>query len=187
MKNLDVLDCIKNRRSCREYLNKDISDSIAKMLIEAAVQAPFGGPPKPKCQVFEAIVVRDINVKTKLALNYEDRQFIKTAPIIIACLANKNNDPKYKEWNTSAALSIQNLLIAAQSQDIGSCILSCFLYSEKHKKDKQILREILGLPQHIELVALVALGYKTNLEVLEEKTLRDFSELVSYEKYGSID
>ena len=182
---MDVLECIKNRRSRREYLEKDIPDNIIKDLVDAASCAPFGGPPKPQCQIFEAIIIRDKATKEKLALDFDDRQFIKKAPVIIACLANKDNDPKYKEWNTSAALAIQNLILAAESQNIGCCFISCFLNHDEHKHNKQALREILELPPHIELVALVSLGYKADSENMKNKTLKDYKDIAFYEKYGT--
>ena len=181
---MNALESMISRRSTREYLDKDIPDEILKTLIQAAMHAPFGGKPLPQCQVFEAIIIRDNTMKQKLALEYKDRQFIRSAPVIIACLANKNNDLKYNEWNTSVALSIENLIIAAELQNIGSCFLSCFLNHAEHKNDKQLLRQILNLPKHIELVGIVTLGYKNEKETIPEKILRDFGDVVSYEKYG---
>ena len=158
--NSDIVSLIVNRRSHRKYLNKNISDNIIENIINCGRNAPFGGKPNPDCQVTEYIVIKDEDIKEKLCLNYEDRRFIKNAPIIIAVLANKDNDPKYKEFILSSALSIENMIIAAESFGIGTCILSCFFNHKKHVEDKKISREILRLPDNIELVALVALGYK---------------------------
>ncbi len=179
----DITNVIKNRRSHRKYLNKEIPDKILEEIINCGRNAPFGGKPKPDCQVTEYIIIKDNEVKEKLALNYEDRSFIKTAPVIIAILANKNNDPKYEEYILSSALSIQNMIIAAESFGIGSCILSCFMNYEKHLQDKIISREILNLPENIELVALLSLGYKDNNEEIMEKKLKDYNDIVYIDKY----
>ncbi|MDE6224413.1 MAG: nitroreductase family protein [Alphaproteobacteria bacterium] len=179
----DITDLIKNRRSHRKYINKEISDDVLETIINCGRNAPFGGKPKPDCQVTEYIVIKDGEVKEKLALTYEDRQFIKDAPIVIAVLANKSNDPKYEEYVLSTALAIENLIISAESFGIGSCVLSCFMNHQKHIEDKRISREILSLPENIELVALVSLGYKDEKEQIPEKNLRPYNEVVHFEKY----
>ena len=127
-----MINLILNRRSTRKYLNKDLDDTIIKQIIECGRNAPFGGKPVPMCQVTEYIVIKDNAIKQKLALTYDDRQFIVQAPVIIAVLANKDNDPKYEEYILSSALSLGNIVIGAQSLGLGTCILSCFLNYKKH-------------------------------------------------------
>lgn len=182
-----MIDLIINRRSCRKYLKKEIDDSIIKRIINCGRNAPFGGKPIPKCQVSEFIVIKNSKIKEKLALNYEDREFIKQSPVIIAVLANKDNDPKYEEYVLSASLSIENMIIGAESMGLGTCILSCFLNYKKHSEDKKRLREVLNLPDNIELIALLTLGYKDNNEIILEKELRDYEEVVSFDTYKNKD
>lgn len=179
----DLVNLIMNRRSHRKYLNKNISDDIIKNIINCGRSAPFGGKPKPDCQVTEYIIIKDKVVKEKLTLNYADRQFIKNAPVIIAILANKSNDSKYEEYVLSSALSIENMIIAAESFGIGSCVLSCFINYQKHIEDKRISREILNLPDNIELVALLALGYKDDNEEIPKKEVRNYEDVVNYNTY----
>lgn len=180
----NVINTIINRRSHRKYLSKDIPEEIIRHIINCGRNAPFGGKPNEKCQVTEYIIIKDKQIKEKLALNYEDRKFIVDAPVIIAVLANKNNDPKYEEYVLSSALAIQNMIIAGESLGIGSCILSCFMNHEKHIGDKELSREIISLPDNIELVALLALGYKDDSEEIPEKRLRNYEDIVHTDKYN---
>lgn len=181
----EVMNVIMNRRSHRKYLNKSISDDVIKEIIDCGRSAPFGGKPIPDCQVTEYIVIQNDDIKEKLLLNYEDRQFIKNAPVIIAILANKDNDAKYREYVLSSALSIENMIIAAESLGIGSCILSCFLNHQKHIEDRNNSRKILNLPDNIELVALLTLGYKDNNENLPEKQLKNYKDIVHIDTYNN--
>ena len=181
---MDNLESIKNRRSCRKYLDIPVEKEKIQEILECARSAPFGGKPKPSCQVAEFIVIQEKAQKEKLALQYEDRQFIIQAPVVIACLADKERDPKYEEYVTSASLAVENIVIAAEQLGLGSCILSCFLQYDKHKEDKGKLREALQLPPNIELICLVAIGYKDETEEIPEKELRNWQEIVSYEIYG---
>lgn len=179
------LEKIISRRSYRKFLDKDISIEMIHKLIDCGRNAPFGGPPKPSCQVSEFIIIKDKETMQRLAFDYEDRQFIVDAPVIIACCGNKLNDPKYKEWLVSTSLSIQNILIGAEFMGLGACFVSCFLFNESHKEDKQKLREILNLPENIELVSLIALGYKDKGEILNDKKIKDFNDAVYYNSYGN--
>ena len=105
--------------------------------------------------------------------------------LLLAVLAKKDNDPKYKEYILSSALSIENMILAGESFGIGACVLSCFLYHEKHLKDKRIPREILNLPDNIELVALLSLGYKDDGEEIPDKELRTYKETVHFNTYDN--
>jgi len=183
--NNDILTLIMNRRSHRKYLNRDIPDNVIENIINCGRNAPFGGKPKPACQVTEYIIIKDNDIKEKLSLNYEDRQFIKDAPVVIAIIANRNNDSKYEEYVLSSALSIENMVMAAESFGIGSCILSCFINYKKHIEDKKISREILNLPDNIELVGLLTLGYKDYNEEIPEKELKKYKDVVHFNTYDT--
>ena len=181
---MDTVNLILSRRSHRQYLKKDIDEKTINLLLDCGLNASFGGPPKPQCQVTEFIVIRDSDLKSKLAMTYDDRQFIKDAPLLLACCANTNNDPQYNEWLLSSSLSIQNVVIAAESLGMGCCILSCFINHAAHIKDKQYLREVLNLPEGVELVALLSIGYKDEREILPEKTYREKKEVIFNNYYG---
>jgi len=183
--NNDILNLIINRRSHRKYLNKSIPDDVIENIINCGRNAPFGGKPKPDCQVTEYIIIENKDIKEKLSLHYEDRQFIKDAPVIIAILANKNNDPKYEEYVLSSALSIENMIMAAESLGIGSCVLSCFINHKKHIEDKKISRKILNLPDNIELVGLLTLGYKDDNEEIPKKELKNYKDVVHLNTYDN--
>jgi len=182
---MELSDIIKTRRSRRKYLNKKVSDDIITRIIDSARYAPFGGPPKKKCQLWEFIVIRDAVIKEKLALNYEDRQFIKEAPVLIAVCADRTKDPDYKDWDITASLAIENMLLTVHDLGLGACYITTFSHDERfeHKKERKILIQTLNLPQHIELVALISIGYPDPSEEIKEKELRDIDEMIHHEKY----
>jgi nitroreductase len=172
------LEKIINRRSCRKFLNKEVSDELIYKLIDCARNAPFGGPAKPSSQVSEFIIIRDKGIKKELAFNYEDRQFIINVPVIIACCANTSNDPKYKEWIISASLSIQNIIIGAELLNLSTCFVSCFVNNEEHIEEKQKLRATLNLAENIELISLLAVGYRDSTEEIKPKILKDINDII---------
>jgi nitroreductase len=179
---MELLDVIKTRRSRRKYLNKEVSDEIVKKIIDFARYAPFGGLPRKSCQLWEFIIVRDREIKKKLALNYEDRQFVKEAPVVIAVCADKTKDPNYKDWDITASLAIENMLLTIHDLGLGGCFVT-FGHHDKHKEDRKKLIEALNLPQNIELIALITVGYPDSFEKIEKKELRDIDEMIHYDKW----
>jgi len=180
---MDVLECIKTRRSRRKFLNKEIPEELIRELIDCARHAPFGGPPKKEPQLWEFVIVKDKGIKEKLALDYEDRQFVKEAPVVICVCADKRRDPNYKDWEITCSLAIENLLLAAHALGLGACFVTTFIHHEGHQKDRKNLIETLDLPEYIELIALIAIGFPDPSEKIEEKELRDIDEILHLNKW----
>jgi len=180
---MEAIECIKTRRSRRKYLDKEVPEQLVNELVDAARHAPFGGPPVKGPQVWEFVVVRDQGTKDKLALHYEDRQWAAKAPVLIACCADKNRDPDYKNWEVTVAMAIQNLLLAAHDKGLGACYAATFMHHSEHTAERTALREALALPENIELVAVVTVGYPDPSEEVKGKELRGLDEIMHQEKF----
>lgn len=180
---MDTIDCIKSRRSRREYLDKEVSEDTIKELIDCARHAPFGGPPKKECQLWEFVVIRKEFTKEKLTLGYEDRQFVKEASAVIAVCADKRKDSDYKNWEVTCSLAVENILLAAHNLGLGACYVTTFMHHEDHKEDREKLIETLDLPEHIKLIALIPVGYPDSPEDVEGKELRKIEEITHFSKW----
>ena len=180
---MDVFECIKSRRSVRRYLDKDIPNSLIYDIVEAASHAPYGGPPKIEGQLWDFIVIRNKKRKTKLALGYEDRQWIIDAPVIIACLADMSCDIKYKNWEIVMGLAMENLILAAQAKGLGTCIVSAFSRNDIKALDRAELRNILRVPLSYDLCALITVGYPDPDEKIEHKPIRETDDMIRWEKW----
>ena len=60
------------------------------------------------------------------------------------------------------SFAAENIMLAAEENEIGSCIL-CNI-------DREKLREILKIPKEIILDSIIALGYKSEKSVVEDFT-----------------
>lgn len=182
---METRKCIKTRRSRRKFLDKEIPDRIVKKLIDAAAHAPFGGPPIKSCQLWEFVIVRNEATKKKLALDYEDRQYIVKAPVLIAVCTDKNKDMEYRDWDITVSLAIENLLLTAHDLGLGACFVTTFTHhiSEKHQEDRRKLIEVLSLPDDIELIAIIPIGYPDPSEEIEKKDLRETNEMMHFDKW----
>lgn len=180
---MEVIRCIKTRRSIRKYSKKDVSDEIIVKLLDAARHAPFGGPPKIECQLWEFIIIKDEKIKRALTHNNEERMFVADAPVVIACCADTTKDPNYRDYDITVALAVENILLAATSLGLGTCYVTCYGNHVAHEKERKLLREILKLPEHIRLVCLITIGYPD--EEPQPKPLRPLKDMVHYEYWGN--
>jgi len=164
------------------YKDRDINDETLRRLVDVARRAPFGGPCKIECQLWEFIIVRNSDIKKALAHGSEERLFIARAPVVIACCADITKDPKYRDYDITIALAAENLMLAATAMGLGTCYVTCYGNHVAHENERKLLRDILKLPDHIRLVCLIALGYPD--EVPKSKPLRKLEDMIHYEYWS---
>jgi len=173
---LDVLEAIKNRRSIRAFKNEDISSETVEKLIDAARWAPSAGNIQP----WEFIIVKNSEVKRRLAEAALNQKFVEKAPVVIVVCADENRSFKgyglrgkslYCIQDTAAA--IQNIHLAACSLGLATCWVGAF-------KEEDV-RKILDVPDGVRPVALVPVGYPA--EKPSPPPRRPLSQIIHYEKF----
>jgi 5,6-dimethylbenzimidazole synthase len=171
-----VYRAIETRRDVRnEFLPDPIDPVVLRRLLEAAHRAPSVGFMQP----WNFVVVRDPAVRTRVhgaftranaaaadlfgdvagaayrALKLEG---LREAPVhvVVTCdrdrcgpvVLGRTHDAAMDLY--SCVCAVQNLWLAARAEGIGVGWVSIF--------EKQDLREILGIPERIEIVAYLCLG-----------------------------
>lgn len=164
----DVLAVIKRRRSIRAFLPKQIEREKVDAIVEAGLYAPNGGD-----QEWHFTVVR--NADKLEALNRLSKQHASTcglpwleslgkdenfhsvyhAPTVILVSSNPNSYTA--ESDTSAAT--ENILLAAESLDIGSC-WGYFVTQAFQTTEGPAIAKELGIPEGHRIYTSVMLGYK---------------------------
>ena len=171
-----MLEAIKNRRSIRAFKNEGISSETVEKLIDAARWAPSAGNIQP----WEFIIVKNSEVKRRLAEAALNQKFIEEAPIVIVVCADENRSFKgyglrgkslYCIQDTAAA--IQNIHLAACSLGLATCWVGAF-------KEEDV-RKILDVPDGVRPVALVPVGYPA--EKPSPPSRRPLSQIIHYEKF----
>lgn len=144
-----VLKAIYSRRSVREYTDQSVSREIILEIIKAGTWAPSGLNNQP----WRFAIVWDKEVKEQIAVQTKYGGIIKQAPVIIAVFVDKN--AMYHEVKDHQAMGacIQNMLLAIHALGLGGVWLGEIL------KNADKVRQILELPENLELMAVVALGY----------------------------
>ncbi|MEM2583237.1 MAG: nitroreductase family protein [Candidatus Thermoplasmatota archaeon] len=167
-----LLDIIKNRRSVREYEEKDVPDELILEIIEHARLAPSA----KNLQEWKFIIVKDKERRQKLCEAAKNQKFVSQAPVVIAGVATytdyvmSNGIPA---CHVDLAIAMEHIALAAAERGLGTCWIGAF-YQDKAK-------EVLKVPDNCKIIALMTLGYPKDKPV--EKIRKKIDEIVCWEEF----
>jgi len=150
---MNLLETIKSRRSIREFQKKEIPEEIIEKLIEALIWAPSAG----NLQSRKFYFVFNQEIKEKLVEAAFGQSFIGQAPLVIVGCTDEKISKRYGEKGKNlysicdVALSIQNLMLLAYSEGLGSIWVGAFNEKEVSK--------ILNFPENLKAIAIIPVGY----------------------------
>jgi nitroreductase len=190
-----MINIIKRRKSVRSFKSDQISDPALEEILEAALRAPLAN----NSEQWHFSVIQDQKFLNHLVKTIADviktsdheEPFIKFAstdtyhtfyhaPTVIVISVDMSEGITQRDY--SAAAAAENILIAAESLNIGSCWIGGIVYpfdSEIGRKTRTIanipevhgpdaqkietsLKESMGIPAGYSPVAAIALGYEAN-------------------------
>lgn len=156
---MEFLEMLKNRRSVRKYSGQKIEDEKVEKVLAAGMLYATGKDAYP----LEWIVVRDKDTLDKLSrAKSAGSSLLAGADAAIVVLGNKDLSDTIVE---DASISMDNMMIEASEQGLGSCWVQCRLRSTvKEGTDETVgssdyVRELLNIPENYDVEAMVALGY----------------------------
>lgn len=150
---MSVLEIIKKRRSIRKYKPDPIPEEIIDKLVDALIWAPSAGNKQARKFYF----VFNKEVKKKIALASLYQMFIEQAPLVIVACGDKDIQRYYGERGLNnymfcdVAASIENLLLVAAEEGLGTCWVGAF--------DEEKIRKILNLPENLLPIAIIPVGF----------------------------
>lgn len=165
-----VQEAIAQRRSVREFQNKEIPRVDLIKIVDAGRLAPTA----KNIQPWEFIVVIEQGRKEEIArITEPNGAFIAgcAASIIVVC-----EDTKYYLEDGSAAC--ENILIQAAALKIGSC----WVAGDKKPYAQDVLA-LFGVSDKYKLVAIIALGYPKNPKADKAINKRKLQEVLHWEKF----
>jgi nitroreductase len=147
---VDVFEAIRVRKSVRSYLDKPVEPELLDRVLEAARLAPSAR----NDQEWRFVVVTDADKRRRLATEASKQAFMAEAPVIIAACAE--TDGRVMRCGQTAypidvAIAVDHLTLAAAALGLGTCWIGSF--------DPAATRRILGIPEEIQVVELLLLGY----------------------------
>lgn len=180
---MELRECILGRRSIRRFQDRPIGEDILRELLEAVRWSPSWA----NTQCWEVILVREEARKKAIAGTYNESnpatQGTIEAPVVAVFCARKGRSG-YKKGTMASnkgdwfmfdlGIACQNFCLAAYDLGLGTV----FVGSLDHQK----LDQVLELPDGVEAVAVIPLGYPAQEgKAPPRKPLADF---VFIEKYG---
>ncbi len=164
----------ERRKSIREFADREIEKDKLERLLETLRRAQSAANRQP----WHFVIIEKEDVK-KLYEVFTKEEF-KTAPLIIAARAEPQSawvrkaDGKNYAW-VDATIAITEMIGAATAEGLGTCWIAAF--------DPSKVKEILGIPAHVEVVALIAAGYPKTPLVKEEKNRKPLEDIIHYGKW----
>jgi nitroreductase len=175
MKNVSLLDTILNRASVRDFEHREVEEEITKQILHSGINAPSAGNIQPR----SFIVVENKTVKEQLYELCEDQAFMKDAPLWIVVCADVHRHLKAAKLTgvdydytgilpftfsvLDAALSLENMVITAETLGLGSVIIGSVIEHPEQAK------RILKLPPHCLAISIICIGYPKKKPSRREK------------------
>ena len=171
----EVLKCILERRSTRQFIDQQISHEQLDTILEAAIWAPSGG--NNQTWLFTAIqnvealqhlsvLVRDAfrvwepdddyasKRLTKERAQKDDYHFFFHAPTLIIA----SNRPDYQNAMADCSLAMENIFLAAHSLGLGSCYINQLFWLRNEPVIRDFLVEF-GVPKENVICNSAAIGH----------------------------
>jgi len=142
---VDVFEVLKQRKSVREYSDKEVEKSLIQKIIDAGRVAATARNEQP----WEFIVTFDKKILQKICDMCPNGPFIKDASCLIAVFSK---DTKYYIEDCSAAT--QNMLLAIEALGLGGC----WVAGDK-KGYVESVKEMFCVPSGYRLVSMITVGY----------------------------
>jgi nitroreductase len=171
--NMNVLDAIRTRKSVRRYLNETVEEDKLLAVLEAGRLAPSAS----NRQEWRLIIVKDTETKKKLAEAANSQSFIAEASVVIAACAETDEHVMscgQACYPIDVAIALDHMTLAAVELGLGTCWIGAF--------DESKVKQILGVPAEIRVIALMPLGYPYDSSVANKRRL-PLKEIVKYEHW----
>mgnify|MGYP002725647838 CR=1 FL=1 len=163
---LEFEDVISSRRSIRKYKGTPVPRESVLKVLEAARVAPSAMHRQP----WHFVVAEDEETRVKLAGR---QKWVAEAPVVIVFLADPVASPNW--CLNDVGIAGEHIVLAARDLGLGTC------WCGSTKRDAEI-KEILGIPDELKVIAITPLGEPD--EEKEPKERKSLDEIVSWGKYG---
>ena len=205
MQEVGLFEAIYSQRSFTRFKPDPVPRGAIEHIIDAATKAPSGGNNQP----WEFIVITDPEVIAQVGNVYREMEaeFLASRPdadespvyraarylgdhmhevpaMILTCVdhgssATSGQTGAFVRGSQASSIwpAVQNMFLAARALGLGTRLTTAHLRGEQRVKD------ILGIPDHVETVMLTPLGYPRGSFGATQR--RPSAKVTSYNRYGN--
>lgn len=166
----------QQRYACRSYSPAPVADDTLMAVLDVARLAPSACNRQPWL-----FVIADSRDEREAVARSYSRDWIKTAPVyIIACgrhdkAWHRQSDGK-DHTDIDIAIAVEHLCMAATALHLATCWVCSF--------DTEIIRSAFRLPDGIEPIAIIPLGYPAEGSVTPAKDRLPLTDIVHRGKFS---
>ena len=169
-----LMELIETRRSIRSYKDQEIEEDKLKYVLQAFRKAPSA----KNLQPWKLVVIKNKKVIKDIVIACNNQTFMEEAPVIIAACAKEEEaygtmGGYMNSYPIDIAIALEHLILAATEKGLGTCWIGAF--------KEQLVKDILGVPENVRVVALTPLGYPAREASVRGR--KPLTEIISYDKY----
>ncbi len=179
-----MIPSIQHRRSIRKFTSEPIEPEKLLSVLEAGRQAPSGNNKQP----WTFIVVQSEQQRQAVMEVSHNQTWMMTAPTFIVAVADiaarveterglylDETSPHWelKRAIRDTAIAIENMLLEADAQGLGTCWVGFFVQAE--------IRPVLGIPDDKFVVAVIPIGYPAEQPAARPR--KPLADIVRYERW----
>jgi len=167
---MELLEGIYTRRSVRNFTVEPVTREQLLEVLKAGSWAPSGLNNQP----WRFVVVSGTGKKGELAALTRYSRILEQAPVAVAVFLDHASMYHDTKDHQAVGACLQNMLLAAHAMGLGAVWLGEIL------KSAEAVRLALGLPESLELMAVIAIGHparsgqQSDRKRLEELIVKEF-------------
>lgn len=172
---MNVHEAIVSRKSVRAWADKPVEEEKLQRILESARLAPSA---KNK-QEWRFVVVTDPERRAALTEAAHGQEFVGAAPVVVVACAETDHRTMHcghLAFLVDVSIAIDHLTLAAAAEGLGTCWIGHF--------DPKTVRQTLSIPEEIEVVLLIPLGYPKNPKRISKSRL-PMDQIVHREIWGA--
>jgi len=169
---------IRHRRSIRKWENIKIKKEEFEQLVDAARWAPSSCNRQP----WHFLLTHD-KEKIEFLAKIRNQPFIKNAPSCILVLINLetyDEITKYYFAYLDARVAIQNMLLMAESMNLGACFVN-FAPTKDFEFRKRQIKQKFNIPSNFEPIGIIPIGKAD--EIPRSPGRKDISSIIHFETF----
>ncbi len=169
---METYPAILSLRSVRQF---DLNRSIAEATLHRILQAGRMSGSSKDSQPWWFIVIKDRTLLQTLARTGDYAQHLAGAALAIAIVF----DPRFYRGEFDSGRAVQNMMLAAWNDGLGSCIASM------HREDD--CKQALGVPGELRLQHIISFGYPLpvdqSIPAVQKRRRKPLAEIVMQERW----
>jgi nitroreductase len=194
---MDFNKVVVKRRSTRKFKEESVSEKVLFKVLDSGRWAPSAGNSQP----WRFIVVTDVDVKQGIAKvctesskkawagfsperarylaargGSWDKSSMAKIPVLVVVCYEVSGRIRDELVLGSAWAAVENMLLAATDEGLGSCIYTFYDMEEEER-----IKEILHVPEKFRVAAMIQLGYSAAQSLTPSRKTLD--EIVSYQHF----